>query len=121
MRRTLISLLCIFTLGSAYAQKEAIKGRIEGKAPINVGLDLVEKTYTCGLDHYLDAIQRDPRFSEIRDVIAIEDLKSIKLWHENDNHLRWSAYAWKHLARYINTAVYQPLADYYPSNHRLPR
>ena len=78
-------------------------------------LDLVEKNYPCGLDHYLDAIQNDSRFSEIKDAVAIEDLKSIKLWFENEDHLKWSAFTWAHLARYINSAIYQPLKEYYPN------
>ena len=78
-------------------------------------LDLVEKNYPCGIDHYLDAIQNDSRFSVIKDITGIEDLKSIKLWFENDAHLKWSAYVWKHLANYIDRAIYQPLKAYYPN------
>lgn len=77
-------------------------------------VDLVEKNYSCGLDHYLDAIQADTRFSSIGQAVSIEDLKSLKRWYENDDHLRWSAYTWMHLARYIDAAIYQPLANYYP-------
>ena len=78
-------------------------------------LDLVEKNYPCDINHYLDAIQNDSRFSAVRDALAIDDLKSIQLWHENDEHLKWLAYTWTHLANYIDSAVYQPLKDYYPS------
>ena len=77
-------------------------------------LDLVEKNYPCGLDHYLDAIQNDPRFSAIKDTVSIEDLKSIQLWYENDDHLKWLAFTWKHLATYIDSAIYQPLKAHYP-------
>ena len=77
-------------------------------------LDLVEKNYPCGLDHYLDAIQNDSRFSQVKDAIGIDDLKSIKLWYENEDHLKWSAFAWAHLAKYIDRAIYQPLRDYFP-------
>ncbi len=77
-------------------------------------LDLVEKNYPCGLDHYLDAIQGDSRFSDIKNAVGMEDLKSIKLWFENDNHLKWSAFSWAHLAKYIEQAIYQPLNKFYP-------
>lgn len=78
-------------------------------------VDLVEKNYSCGLDHYLDAMQNDSRFSQVRDSVAINDLKSIKLWYENDDHLRWQAFAWAHLASYIDRAIYGPLRDYFPN------
>lgn len=78
-------------------------------------LDLVEKNYPCGMDHYLDAIQEDSRFSKVKDAVALEDLKSIQLWFKNDDHLKWSAFVWTHLAKYIDSAIYQPLRDYYPN------
>ena len=77
-------------------------------------LDLVEKNYSCGIDHYLDAIQNDSRFADLKEVVPIEDLKSMTLWYENDDHLKWLSYVWPHLANYIDNALYQPLKMYYP-------
>ena len=77
-------------------------------------LDLVEKEYDCSIDYYLDALQNDPRFSQVKQELGFEDLKSLNFWYENDNHLKWAAYTWSHLAGYINSAVYEPMKRYYP-------
>ena len=45
---------------------------------------------------------------------VFDDLKTLNLWYENDNHLKWSALVWKHLAGYIDYAVYQPMKKYFP-------
>ena len=45
MRWTLISLLCIITVNSAFGQKILSENEIQGKSPINIGLDEVNKLY----------------------------------------------------------------------------
>ncbi len=77
--------------------------------------DLAEKNYPCGLDAYLDAIQNDARFSDWVEQLGFSDLKTLNLWYENDNHLKWSALLWQHLAGYIDEAVYQPMKKYFPN------
>ncbi len=77
--------------------------------------ELAENSYaSCGLDAYLDAIQNDKRFSHWRERLGFDDLKTLNQWYENDNHLKWSALVWEHLAAYIEQAVYQPMKKYFP-------
>ena len=77
-------------------------------------VDLVEKEYECGLDDYFYALMNDTRYQDVEKASGIEDLQSLKLWYENDDHLIWAAYTWKHLANYINQAIYVPLEKYFP-------
>jgi len=76
---------------------------------------LADKNYPCGLDAYLDAIQNDARFSNWQNQLEFDDLKTLNQWYKNDDHLKWSALVWKHLANYIDIAVYQPMKKYFPN------
>ena len=76
--------------------------------------DLADNNYSCGIDAYLDAIQNDSRFTDWREELGFDDLKTLNKWYENDDDLKWSALVWKHLARYIDEAIYQPLKKYFP-------
>ncbi len=47
MKRTFISILCIFTILSAFGQQESSADFTEAQTPINIGLDVVNKV-DCG-------------------------------------------------------------------------
>ncbi len=77
--------------------------------------ELADNHYSyCGLDAYLDAIQNDSRFKNWREQLGFDDLKTLNQWYENDHDEKWSALVWKHLAAYIDEAVYEPMKAYFP-------
>ncbi len=50
MKRTFISILCIFTIISAFGQQETSADFTEAQSPINIGLDEVNKVFTHPAD-----------------------------------------------------------------------